>query len=398
MPKNWTLKIDQYINANSNCIIATAHVDSFPSDLPLEPNIREPNPKTSTYKQLFDSLTTQPEKFFQRNNGIVLCVNKVLPKNKTELELEVLQANEGGNDGIINGGHTVLAFKQARANKYDLSLARVKVTIHIGLSEDEAKDIALASNTSAPVDARSKVNARGDYKFLKQFLAKLEMEEEIKFRIAYYQHQSGVPKSPQCNVNHLIKLMNCLDRNKYNPNKSKGKHPPVSNNPSLSDAERQRLSKLLPLLSKAMWIEQQLFKTIEAYITNPKKKGVDLASIDARKNTLLPDSRYSFGFSAPADIAMPIVAAYRVFLDENYNWLIPFDDFALDFLEHLWANYYRKYLVSEKLAGNTVGSKICRNPIIWDNLYVSAQNYLNQQLLKMVGSNNNKREQLTLAN
>ncbi|QLE45807.1 abortive phage infection protein (plasmid) [Nostoc sp. C052] len=395
MPKNWTLKIDQYINANSNCIIATAYVDSFPSDLPLEPNIREPNPKTSTYKQLFDSLTTQPEKFFQRNNGIVLCVNKVLPKNKTELELEVLQANEGGNDGIINGGHTVLAFKQARANKYDLSLARVKVTIHIGLSEDEAKDIALASNTSAPVDARSKVNARGDYNFLKQFLAKLEMESETKFRIAYYQHQSGAPKNPQCNVNHLIKLVNCLDRNKYNPQtKTKGKHPPVSNNLSLTDAERERLSRLLPLLPASLWIEQRLFKTIEEHITNPRKKGViDLASIDARKNTLLPDSRYSFGFSAPADIAMPIVAAYRVFLDENYNWLIPFDDFAEDFLQHLWANYYKKYLVSEKLAGNTVGSKICRNPVIWDNLYVSAQNYLNQQLLKIVESSN-KREQL----
>lgn len=399
MPKNLTLKIDQYINASPQCIIATAHVDSFPSDLPLEPNIREPNRKSLTYRQIFDSLTTEPEKFFQRNNGIVLCVNKVKPKNKTELELEILQSNEGGNDGIINGGHTVLAFEQARANKYDLSLARVKVTIHIGLSEDEAKDIALASNTSAPVDARSKVNARGDYKFIKQFLAQLEMEEETKFRIAYYQNQSGAPKSPQCNVNHLIKLMNCLDRNKYNPNKSKGKHPPVSNNPSLSDAERQRLSKLLPLLPKGLWIEQRLFQIIEEHITNPRKKGtIDLASIDPRKSTLLPDSRYSFGFGAPADIAMPIVAAYRVFLDENYNWIIPFDEFALDFLQHLWNNYYKKYLVSEKLAGNTVGSKICRNPVIWDNLYVCAQSYLNQQLLAMVSSNNNKREELKLAN
>jgi hypothetical protein len=183
MPKNWTLKVDQYINANSNCIIATADVDSFPTDLPLEPNIREPNLKSSTYRQIFDSLTTEPEKFFQRNNGIVLCVNKVKPKNKTELELEILQTNEGGNDGIINGGHSVSAFEQARKFKYDLTKARVKVTIHIGLSEDEAKDIALASNTSAPVDARSKVNARGDYKFIKQFLAQLEIEEETKFRI-----------------------------------------------------------------------------------------------------------------------------------------------------------------------------------------------------------------------
>ncbi|MBD2505523.1 AIPR family protein [Anabaena azotica] len=397
MPRTVTLKVDQYINPNNNCIIATAHVNSFP-DLPLEPNIREPNRKSSTYRQIFDSLSTQPEKFFQRNNGIVLCANKVKPISRTELELEILQANEGGNDGIINGGHTVLAFQQAREYKYDLSQARVKVTIHIGLKEEEAIDIALASNTSSPVDARSKVNARGGYQFIKKYLAQLELEEETKFRIGYHQNQNGVPKNPHCNVNHLIKLITCLDRNKYNPQKSKGKHPPVSNNPSLTDAERERLSRLLPLLSKAMWIEQRLFKIIEEHITNPRKKGViDLASIDPRKNTLLPDSRYSFGFSAPADIAMPIVAAYRVFLDETYNWLIPFDEFAEDFLQHLWNNYYRKYLVSEKLAGNTVGSKICRNPVIWDNLYVSAQSYLNQRLLKMVESNN-QRSELKLAN
>ncbi|HLO86553.1 MAG TPA: AIPR family protein, partial [Nostocaceae cyanobacterium] len=194
MPKTLTLKVDQYINANPNCIIATAHVDSFP-DLPLEPNIREPNRKSSTYRQIFDSLSTQPEKFFQRNNGIVLCANKVKPISRTELELEILQANEGGNDGIINGGHTVLAFQQALEYKYDLSQARVKVTIHIGLTEEEAIDIALASNTSSPVDARSKVNARGGYQFIKKYLAQLELEEETKFRIGYHQNQNGVPKN-----------------------------------------------------------------------------------------------------------------------------------------------------------------------------------------------------------
>ncbi|UKP01050.1 AIPR family protein [Nostoc sp. UHCC 0870] len=399
MPKIYRLKIDNYVSANNHCMIATVHVDTFPTDLPLEPNIREPNKKSATYRQIFDSVTTQPEKFFERHSGIVLCANKVKPtKNKTELELEVLEACEGGSDGIINGGHTVLAFEQARNYKYDLTEARVKVTIHIGLTEEEAKDIALASNTTAPVDARSKVNARGDYKFVKQFLAKLEREEETKFRIAYYQNQTGAPKSPQCNVNHLIKLMNCLDRNRYNPESNKRtKHPPVSNTPSLSDAERERLTLLLPLLPKALWLEQRVFEIIQEHITNPRRKGVnDLASIDTRKNTLLPDSRYSFGFSAPADIAMPIVAAYRVFLDEQYNWIIPFDEFAEDFVQHLWTNYYKKYLVSEKLALNTVGSKICRNPEIWDSLYVSAQSYLNQHLMKMVNSKG--REELKLAN
>ncbi|MHC5932525.1 AIPR family protein, partial [Nostoc sp.] len=90
----------------------------------------------------------EPVKFFSRHSGIVLSANIVKPvKNKTSLELEVLEASEGGSDGIINGGHTVLAFEQAKNYKYDLSLARVKVTIHIGLTEESALDIALASNT-----------------------------------------------------------------------------------------------------------------------------------------------------------------------------------------------------------------------------------------------------------
>ncbi|WP_298908452.1 AIPR family protein [uncultured Nostoc sp.] len=398
MPKTWNIKIDNYFQANPNCIIATAHVDTFPTDLPLEPNIREPNRKSATYRQIFDSITTQPEKFFSRHSGIVLSANKVKPsKNKTSLELEVLEASEGGSDGIINGAHTVLAFESAKNYKYNLSLARVKVTIHIGLLEDEAKDIALASNTTTPVDSRSKVNARGDYKFLKQYLANLEIAKDKKFRIAYYQNQSGAPRNAQCNVNHLLKLINCLDRNRYNPDGNKRtKHPTGMSIPSkITDPERERLTILLPLLSQALWIEQRLYEVIHEHISNPRKKGVnDLASIDTRKNTLLPDSKYSFGFGAPTDLALPIIASYRVFLDKDYKWILPFEEFAEDFLQHLWINYYRKYLVSEKIAGNTVGTKISRNQEIWESLYISAQSYLNQHLMKMV--NSNKREKLTL--
>ncbi|GAX38837.1 AIPR family protein [Nodularia sp. NIES-3585] len=390
MPKTWILKIDNYFNANPNCIIATAHIDKFPTDLPLEPNIREPNRRSATYRQILDSLTIQPEKFFERHSGIVLCANKVKPnKTQTELELEILEASEGGSDGIINGGHTVLAFEQARNYKYNLSQAKVKVTIHIGLNEAEAKDIALASNTTSPVDSRSKVNARGDYEFIKQYLAELERTEDRKFRVAYYQNQTGAPRNSQCNVTHLFKLMNCLDRNRYNPDGNKRtKHPTGMSTPShITDAERERLSKLLPLLSQAMWIEQRLYEIVQEHISNPRRKGVnDLASIDTRKNTLLPDSKYSFGFGAPTDLALPIVASYRVFLDEDYNWIIPFDELAENFLQHLWGNHYRKYLVSEKMAGNTIGTKVSRSQELWESLYISAQSYLNQHLMKMVNS------------
>ncbi len=390
MPKNWMIKVDNYFHANPNCIIATAHVDTFPTSLPLEPNIREPNRKSTTYKQIFDSLTTEPQKFFERHSGIIICVNRVKPShNPKELELEILEACEGGSDGIINGGHTVLAFESAKNYKYNLSNARVKITIHIGLKEEEAKDIALASNTTSPVDSRSKVNAKGDYDFIKQYLARLEIKQSRKFRISYYQNQSGVPRNTHCNVTHLFKLMNCLDRNRYNPDgNTRSKHPTSANTPShITDSERERLVKLLPLLVNALWIEQRLYEIIQEHITHPRRKGVnDLASIDMRKNTLLPDSKYSFGFGAPADLALPIIASYRVFLDKEYNWILPFDEFAEDFIQHLWNNYFRKFLVSEKISGNAVGAKICRNQDIWESLYISAQSYLNQHLVRIVNS------------
>ncbi|NEU84687.1 abortive phage infection protein, partial [Nostoc sp. UIC10630] len=46
----------------------------------------------------------------------------------------------------------------------------------------------------------------------------------------------------------------------------------------------------------------------------------------------------------------------------------------------------------EKTAGNTVGTKISRNQEIWESLYISAQSYLNQHLVKMVNSNKQEEE------
>jgi hypothetical protein len=53
MPKTWTIKTDNYFAAHEHCIIATAHVDTFPTDLPLEPNIREPNRKVQMWSYYF---------------------------------------------------------------------------------------------------------------------------------------------------------------------------------------------------------------------------------------------------------------------------------------------------------------------------------------------------------
>jgi hypothetical protein len=149
-------------------------------------------------------------------------------------------------------------------------------------------------------------------------------------------------------------------------------------------------------MKSLFFLRHKLFSLNSSYYSSSIALGlVRNAGIDIRKNTLLPDSRYSFGFGAPSDLALPIVASYRVFLDENYNWVIPFDEFAQEFLEYSWV-HYRKYLISEKTLGNTVGTKICRSQEIWECMYILAQSYLNKYLTNKLNPTSSERPKLML--
>ena len=401
MPKTYILKIDSHLKLASHCnknqyIVAIAHIADFPISLPLTPNVREPNCKSAVYKQILDSLFLKPEAFFEKHNGIIISANKVKVLNEKELELEILEYSEGyTHQGIVNGGHSVLAFNTAKGYKYNLKNARVKVVIHVGLTESQARDIAITANTSSPVDTRSRIHARGDYDFIKQYIAQLELKEKKKFRISYYQNQSSAPKDPHCSINHIYKLVTCLDCNRYDPDneKKRGKHPTSLSVPSeMNDQEKERINRLLHLLPQSLWVEQRLHEIIQDYLSNPSRKGINnLASIDTKKNTLLPDSQYSFGFSTPADLALPVVAAFRVFLDKQYNWVLPFDEFSDSLIQHLWNKHFLDYLKLEKAAGNSIGAKISRNNEVWEKLYTCASLYLNELYRKIINSETSDR-------
>ncbi|MGB3756499.1 MAG: AIPR family protein [Rivularia sp. (in: cyanobacteria)] len=398
MPKAYNLKIENSFCLSSSsehkCIVALASVKDFPIDFPLTPNVREPNRKSSVYKQILDSLYAAPEKFADKHSGITISAHSVKHLNDNELELEILDYSEGYvHHGILNGGHTVLAFKNALDYGYNLAEAFVKVIIHVGLNDESSKDIGLATNTSSPVDSRSRMNARGDYDFIKEYVAKLQKQSQVKYRIAYYQNQSSAPNDSHCSINHIYKIINCLDCIRYNPDngKKRGKHPKsLGMSGDISEPEKQRMSKLLHLLPQALWIEARLHEIIHSYISHPQRKGSNpLASIDTRKNTLLADSRYSFGFSTPGDLAIPVIAAYRVFLDNRYQWVLPFEEFREDLIQHLWKKHFLDYLKKEKIAGNSIGARLSRSTELWEDLYTSAAMYQNKLYRQIVNKEKN---------
>ena len=90
------------------------------------------------------------------------------------------------------------------------------------------------------------------------------------------------------------------------------------------------------LLPQGLWIERELYKLIEKYITHPAVKGnCHLASISLSGNSLLVDGS-AFGFKAPAVLSLPLIAAFRVFLDEDYQWTLPFDEFKTSVMNKMW--------------------------------------------------------------
>ncbi|KAF3890228.1 MULTISPECIES: hypothetical protein [Nostocales] len=113
--------------------------------------------------------------------------------------------------------------------------------------------------------------------------------------------------------------------------------------------ELERINRLLPLLPQALEIERELYKLIEKYLTNPGKKGNNdtLASISTSGNTRLADDS-AFGFRAPAVLSLLAIAAYRAFLDSDYNWIFPFEEFSPRLLKKLWEDKLLVALKKEK--------------------------------------------------
>lgn len=184
MPKTYIIPVKSVAQlhsvGNHKFFVGTAIVSSFPTDLPLTPNIREPNKKASVFKEILETLNSAPSKFFDRNNGIKISAYKVkIQKTSSgeELHVEFLEDSEGYTQyGVYDGGHTIATFSTAIMQKIDLKKALVKVEITCGLPEEEVSVNALTANTTSPIDTRSRVNARGGYDFIKRFIEQLELD------------------------------------------------------------------------------------------------------------------------------------------------------------------------------------------------------------------------------
>jgi AIPR protein len=382
MTKKFYIPVDNFTQLKSDSehqfFVAVAPVDTFPTDISLSPNVREPNKRTTTFKEIVDTLIVAPDKFLSRNNGIKIAAERVTPhkdkKGDLGLWIECLEPSEDfRGHGIYDGGHTLAAFTSAKILGADLKPARVKLEIVCGASQQDVALNALAANTVSSVDRRSKINAKGGFEFIRHYLEELEVREGKHYKVAYYQNQTGVPKDNRCSVLHLCKIILCLDRVKYNfARPGMSQHPWSLTTPNLNNPDAvERMHSLLPLFPQGFWIEKQVYNLLSEYLNHPSVKGsCNLASISINSNSLLLDGT-AYGFRAPEILALPIVSAFRVFLDDKYEWILPFDSFATQVTQKLWI-FVRNELKKEKGRGNNGITTVYRQPGFWGDLCMIA--------------------------
>ena len=114
-----------------------------------------------------------------------------------------------------------------------------------------------------------------------------------------------------------------------------------------------------------------MYNLLAEYLNHPSVKGsCNLASISINGNSLLLDGT-AYGFRAPETLALPIVSAFRVFLDDKYEWILPFDSFATQVTQKLWT-FVRNELKKEKGKGNNGITTVYRQPGFWGDLCMIA--------------------------
>lgn len=175
------------------------------TDLPTElDNYMEINPRVPSrtkkgvlqgpvVKGILETLREEPESMVLKNQGIYVLVESAkYLHNPDKVSSLRLKLTDKGRHGIINGGHTYAAIREAleTASEEELkTLERAYVKLHImqGIEAELVPEIAEGLNRSRQVDDPSLLNLQGDFDIIRKALRGHPAEKAV----AYHQGDSG---------------------------------------------------------------------------------------------------------------------------------------------------------------------------------------------------------------
>lgn len=367
-------------------VVALVRLADIP-EFPLNPDPRIPKKNGQVVKTICGSALLNDGLFHEKNRGITLCVKEAEYDNrKRVLHLDIPEGLEEGLYGVVDGGHTHYAVRQAAGEARQkitasgeeiLSSQYVRLEIMVGV-ESNLAEIAEARNFSAPLADWSLEHYRRKFDWF------LEALGEYRSYVRVVQNETQpVP------IMDLIQVMCAI-----NPVLFPDGEAPLEAYKNagkclewfVADDDPHQFIKLGPIVPDILKLYDYLRLHWDAKYDEEDERG-KRGRIDRRKemkerqrgrkkvNTyyfLEAEPIEKNGFPVEKGLALPVVSAFRVLLalgeDGNFQWLK--DPFG--FFDNHGTELVREVMEASAEGGGDAHN-VGRDRNVYRNLYRIAQ-------------------------
>jgi hypothetical protein len=285
-------------------------------------------------KAIVSTLVHEPEMMCVRNNGIFLLVKSASwSKESGGKGFLTLVLDDPVLHGIVNGGHTFAAIRQAdedpdRPHPWE---AMIRLHVYEGIDKDLISDIAQGMNRSLQVDDASLEYLRGTFSEIKRALEGKSGENSIAY-------QQGELKD--VDIQFVLTLMAMLNVDKFpdrktHPNKLFGQ-PKLVLEEFVADADHDKIyRRMFPKLHEILVLSDNIQKEIASRFGRIKVKNSKTDNrVGSKKHKELPAHFAGgvIGGNVHLGWVYPMFAAFRANVDADkwakgkFAWLEnPFD-------------------------------------------------------------------------
>lgn len=298
-------------------------------------------------KGIIETLRDAPDQMVLKNQGIYLLVQDCsFTKTKGDNGILSINFTDIGKHGIINGGHTYAAIREAvetvEVEEVEaLKEAYVRLHIFQGIDADYVPEIAEGLNRSRQVDDTSLVNLQGEFDVIRKTLRGITGEKSV----AYHQGDSG-----EIYVSELLVYLGLFNVTRF----SERKHPNVLYNRQAlglkyfsedMTSDKRMMHELIRILPDILWLADSIRKfTPAAAKHNNFKFGAakvvhnERAGASKHKGILLPFLDERVDYRVPNGWVYPMLASFRANLrvvDGRLTWRVPLKNMLPDVIDEL---------------------------------------------------------------
>lgn len=339
-------------------------------------------------KGIIETLIDKPDEMAVKNQGIYILVDTVEAVRKNDKMHLTITLTDPGRHGIVNGGHTYAAIREAIETSSEESLKflqRAFVRLHLvqGIDADMVPEMAEGLNRSKQVDDPSLTNLQGEFDVIRKTMKGKPGENAI----AYHQGDEG-----ELYISDVLVYLAFFNPNRFNDRKQPNqlyKKQALGLKYFKQDMDNSRAftQGLIEKLPDLLWLSDTIKKMIPQAAKHNNfhfgriKLGASRAGSTQHRGTYLPFIDERVDYRVPNGWVYPMLAAFRANLKpsedgKSFTWRVPLKELLSAVIDDLVA-----VCVTEHKDNNMRPERIGNRESAYSQCYREIQLYLAKKRL-----------------